>query len=373
MEFVNLHELESLAEQKLPAGVFGYYASGAHDEITLRENRSAYDRLTLRPRMLVDVGARAMTTTVLGEQLSMPIGIAPTAYQGLAHPHGELATARAASTAGTLMCLSTMSNTDLREVRTASGAPLWFQLYIYKDRDATRDLVVRAEQAGYTGLVVTVDAPLLGRRERDVRNRFALPLDLPMPNLPGGTVSRSLDAATSRDLVAAELPPKAEGAPMASHFQGVMDASLSWKDVAWLRSITALPIILKGILRGDDAELAVEHGAAGIVVSNHGGRQLDTAISSIDALPDVVAGAAGRAEVYLDGGVRRGTDVLKALALGARAVLLGRPIVYGLAIGGEDGVLAVLETMRRELDLAMALCGCRTLEEITPDLLCARR
>jgi 4-hydroxymandelate oxidase len=322
--------------------------------------------------MLIDVGARSMSAAVLGEPVSMPIGIAPTAYQGLAHPHGELATARAASAAGTLMCLSTMSNNDLRKVRVATSAPLWFQLYIYKDRDATRELVVRAERAGYSALVVTVDAPLLGRRERDVRNRFALPLDLPLPNLPGGTVSGSLDAAASDGAATPEGAPNAAGAPMASHFQGVMDASLSWKDVAWLRGITRLPIILKGILRGDDAELAVEHGASGIVVSNHGGRQLDTAISSIEALPDVVSGAAGRAEVYLDGGVRRGTDVLKALALGARAVLLGRPVVYGLAIGGEEGVLAVLETMRRELDLAMALCGCRSLDEITPDLVLRR-
>jgi 4-hydroxymandelate oxidase len=368
MTFVNLHELEALAAERLPAGVFGYFASGANDEVTLRENRSAYDRLPLRPRVLVDVGARDLSTSVLGRRIAMPVGIAPTAYQRLAHPDGEIATARAASGAGTLMCLSTLSNSALADVRAATGAPLWLQLYVYRDRGASRELIARAEAAGYDALVVTVDAPVLGRRERDVRSGYFLPRDLPLPNVPGGDVETSLAAAPAAPGAGAAGGPSA----IAAHFAGMMDPTLTWADLEWLRAATRLPILLKGIVRADDAARAAAAGVAGIVVSNHGARQLDTAIATIDALPEVVAAVDGRAEVLVDGGVRRGTDVLKALALGARAVLVGRPIVYGLAIGGEAGVRAVLETLWRELDLAMALCGCPTVDDVTPDLLLRR-
>ena len=354
MEPLNVDDFEALARERLPAMAYDYYASGAHDEVTLRENRAAFARLALRYRVLVDVSRRDLATTVLGRRIAMPVLIAPTAFHRMAHPDGEVATARAAAAAGTIMTLSTLSTTAIEEVTAASAGPLWFQLYVYKDRGATRDLVQRVEAAGATALVLTVDAVLFGRRERDVRNRFCL---------PEGLAVRNLVAAGMGD-----LPPAAADSGLAAYAVSLFDPALSWKDVGWLRSITRLPVIVKGIVRGDDAARAVEQGAAGVVVSNHGGRQLDTARATIDVLPEVVEAVAGRAEVLLDGGVRRGTDVLKAIALGARAVLIGRPVLWGLAAGGEAGVGRVLSLFREEIDLAMALCGCPDVASITRDL-----
>ena len=241
-------------------------------------------------------------------------------------------------------------------MRPETTGPLWFQLYIYKDRGASRALVERAEQAGCSALVLTVDSPLLGRRERDVRNGFYVPPDTPVPNLAAGP-RETLAAATM------------SASALATFVETHWDASISWRDLAWLRSITRLPILVKGIVRGDDAELAVEHGAAGVIVSNHGGRQLDTAQSTARALPEVAAALDGRAALLVDGGIRRGTDVVKALALGASAVLLGRPVLWGLAVDGERGVSRVLELLRAEFDLALALSGCRTPAELSRDLI----
>ncbi len=362
LEPVNLFEFESLARQKLPAMAYDYYASGAGDEITLRENRAAYERLELRYRVLVDVSRRDLATTVLGQSVAMPVLAAPTAFHRLAHPEGEAATARAAAQAGTIMILSTLSNTPVEEVTAAAAGPVWFQLYVYRDRGATRGLVERVEAAGCRALVLTVDAPLLGRRERDERNRFRLPEDMAVANM--------LPAGYGR------LPEPAGGSGLAAYVADLLDSSLSWRDLDWLCSVTKLPVLVKGIVRGDDAVRAAEHGARGIVVSNHGGRQHDTAPATIGVLPEIVAalergapGGAARPEILLDGGVRRGTDVVKALALGARAVLVGRPILWGLTVAGQAGVARVLEMLRAELDLAMALCGCPSLREITPDLL----
>jgi 4-hydroxymandelate oxidase len=273
----------------------------------------------------------------------------------MAHPDGELATARAAAAAGTIMTVSTLATTSAQEVRRETDGRMWFQVYVYQDRDATRELITRVEAAGYEALVLTVDTPILGRRERDVRNRFRLPVGVEIANLvPEGKET---------------LPHVHGGSGLAVHAAHVLDPALSWRDVAWLRSISRLPIILKGVVRGDDAARAVQEGVAGVIVSNHGGRQLDTAIPSIDALPDVVEAVGDAAEVYVDGGIRRGTDVIKALALGARAVLLGRPILWGLAVDGEPGVRRVLELLRDEIELAMALCGARNTGEITADLI----
>jgi 4-hydroxymandelate oxidase len=355
--FVNLGELEAAARERLPPGAFDYYASGANDEITLRENILAYQRITLRYRVLVDVSTRDASTTILGVPHRVPILIAPMAFQRLAHPDGELATARAASAAGIGMVLSSFTTTSVDDVRASTTAPLWLQLYVYKEREATRALVERAEAAGCTAVVLTVDAPLIGRRERDVRNRFALPPEL--------VVSHGL-ASVDRTL---EAPAEA---PLHAYVTRSIDPTVSWRDIDWLRSVTRLPIILKGIVRADDGRRAVEHGASGIVVSNHGGRQLDTAPATITALREVVEAVDGRGEVLIDGGVRRGTDIVKAIALGARGVLIGRPVLWGLALDGEHGVRQVLEMLAAELDLAMALCGCPTLREITPDLLGAR-
>jgi 4-hydroxymandelate oxidase len=358
---VNLLDLEEPARRALPRMAYDYYASGAADELTVRDNRAAFDRRRLAYRVLVDVAERDLATTVLGPPLSMPVAVAPTAFHRLAHPEGEAATARAAGAAGTAMILSTLSNTPVEEVvAAAAGGPVWFQLYVYRDRGASRALVERVEAAGCRALVLTVDAPLLGRRERDVRNRFHLPEGLAVANLlaPGYGA----------------LPEVAGGSGLASYVNTLMDPALTWDDLDWLASVTRLPVVVKGIVRADDAVRAAERGAAAIVVSNHGGRQLDTSIATLDALGPIAEAlaartAAGGPELLLDGGVRRGTDVLKALALGARAVLIGRSVLWGLALGGSAGVERVLAMLRDELDLALALAGARTPSEVTRDLL----
>src|SRR3989442_777182 len=303
----------------------------------------AYAHWALRPGVLVDVSKRDTSTTVLGTRVSMPILVAPTSFHGLVHPEGEVATAKGAAAAGTLMAVSTIATKTLEEIAAAAPGPRWFQLYAYRDRRVTEDLLHRAANAGYRAICLTVDTPLLGRREKDERNRFTLPPGMGIANLK---------------LAGLEGMPEAErGSAFAKYVADLLNESLTWKDIDWLRSIGRLPVLLKGIMTAEDAKLAAEHGVAGIIVSNHGGRQLDSTLGTLDVLPDVVRAVAGRAEVYLDGGVRRGTDVLKALALGAKAVLVGRPVLWGLALGGADGVQAVLNHLRSELDLAMALAG----------------
>jgi len=352
---LSLHELEELARSKLSKEAYDYYASGADDEICLRRNREAFERRTIAHRVLVDVSARDAGTRVLGVDVAMPVLVAPTAFHRMACDEGELATARAARAADTAMILSSLSNTDVEDVCEAHPGKIFFQLYVYRDRAATAALVRRVEAAGAKALVLTVDAPLLGRRERDVRNRFALPEHLKVKNLvPAGY---------------GDLEKRSNESGLAAYFADLLDPSLSWKDVAWLRSVTTLPIAIKGIVRADDARRARDEGASAIVVSNHGGRQLDASPATLDVVAEI-ADAVGRdVEVLLDGGVRRGTDVLKALALGAKAVLVGRPILWGLAHDGERGARFVLDTLARELDLAMALAGCPTLASITRDLI----
>jgi 4-hydroxymandelate oxidase len=354
-EPLNLYEYETLAKSVLTPATYDYYASGAMDEVTLRENLAAYDRVKLAYRVLVDVSRRDLSTAFLGAPLSLPVMIAPTAFHRLAHEDGELAVARAAARAGTAMLLSSLSNTDVEAVVRATSAPVLFQLYVYKDRGATEALMQRAEAAGARAIVVTVDAPFLGRRERDVRNRFELPPELTVKNLvPEGYGE-------------VKAPPAGSG--LASYFETLIDPALTWKDLDWLRQRTRLPLVIKGLVRADDARRALDAGASAVVVSNHGGRQLDTALATLEALPAVAEAIAGRIPVLLDGGIRRGTDILKALALGASAVLVGRPVLWGLAVDGEDGVWRVLELLRRELDLAMALAGAPTLADVTRDLL----
>lgn len=353
-DLINLRQLEQLAAARLPQMAWDYYASGADDEVCLRRNVDAYEQVRLHYRVLVDVAQRTLATTVLGERLAMPIAVAPTAFHKLAHRDGELASVRAAGEAGTLFVLSTLSNTAIEDVVAAATGPVWFQLYVYRDRSATEALVRRVEAAGARALVLTVDAPLLGRRERDVKNRFALPPHLGIENLHASGYSR--------------LPPAAGDSGLAAYVAELLDPSLSWSAVEWLRSITRLPVLVKGIVRADDAVRAVEHGAAGIVVSNHGGRQLDASPSTIEVLPRIADAVAGRCEILIDGGIRRGADVIKAIALGAKAVLVGRPVLWGLAAGGREGVTAALGVLRRELDLAMALCGCPDVASITRDL-----
>ena len=353
---VNLADYEAAARRVLPRMAYDYYASGSDDELTLADNRAAFGRLRLVHRVLRDLSGRTLATTVLGRNVALPIVVAPTAFQKMAHPEGEIATARAVAAAGTLMMLSTLSTCAVEEV-CATGAPVWLQLYVYRDRGATRALVERAAAAGCTAIVLTVDAVLWGRRERDVRNRFQLPPGLSVENLCGTAMG--------------SLPDVPSGSSLGAYVASLFDPSLSWKDLEWLASIAPLPVVVKGIAHPDDARLAVEHGAAAVVVSNHGGRQLDTAVATLDALPGVVDAVDGRLEVLVDGGIRRGTDVVKALALGARAVGIGRPVLWGLAVDGQAGVERVLGLLREELDVALGLCGCRSPAEASRDLVFA--
>ena len=345
MEPLNVADYERLAEERVDAGVFGYIAGGAGDEHTLRANVDAFRRVALRPRMLVDVSSVSTRSTVLGHDLSMPLLVAPTAYQRLMHPDGEGATARAAAAAGTVFCQSTLSS--LRPTELAAEAPeamRWLQLYWSSDREFVADLVAEAESSGATALVLTIDVPFAGRRERDLRFAFTLPQDLPLPNL-SPNLERPLDPG-------AGLGP-------------IHDESLTWRDLEWLTSRTRLPLVVKGVLTAEDAMLACDHGAAAVVVSNHGGRQLDGVPAALDALPEVVEAVGHRCEILVDGGVRRGVDVLVALALGARAVLAGRAPLYGLAADGEAGAARVLALLREEVELGLALLGCPTPAHVT--------
>jgi isopentenyl diphosphate isomerase/L-lactate dehydrogenase-like FMN-dependent dehydrogenase len=324
VEALNVHDFETLARERLDENAWEYFRGGAGDESTLRDNLAAFARWRLRPRVLVDVTAVDTGTTVLGTPVAAPILVAPVALQKLAHRDGEAATARAAAAAGTIMVLSTSATLRPGAVAAAApGAPRWFQVYVLRDRGVTHALIDEACAHGYSALVLTVDVPTLGRRESAVRVGFHIPDEFE---------------------IAGDI------------FAGI-DPSVSWRDLEWLAG-HGLPVVLKGVLTSEDARIAVEHGAAAVVVSNHGGRQMDGVAASIDALPQVVEAVDGRAEVLLDSGVRRGADVLRALALGARAVLVGRPIVYALAVGGEEGVAHVLRLLRDEVELGLQLLGC---------------
>jgi 4-hydroxymandelate oxidase len=338
---LNVYDYEVLAAERLEAGAHGYYAGGAGDELTLRDNVAAFQRWQLRPRVLVDVAACATSTTVLGHELSMPLLVAPVAFQRVAHPDGEVGMARAARDAGTAICLSTLSTSTPEQV-AETNATRWFQLYVFTDAGLTAELVARARAAGFTALVLTVDTPVLGRRERDFRTGFTIPPEVTVAALGHGNLT-PLEAFS------------------------YMSQSVSWRDVERLAAEADMPVLVKGVITAEDAHLACEHGAAGIVVSNHGGRQLDGVSATIDALPEVVDAVAGRVEVLVDGGIRRGTDVVKALALGARAVLAGRAPLWGLACDGEAGARHVLELLRDEILMALKLVGCTSPADVTPD------
>jgi isopentenyl diphosphate isomerase/L-lactate dehydrogenase-like FMN-dependent dehydrogenase len=349
---INIADFEKIARARMEPAAYDYFAGGANDERTVADNLRAFERWVIRPRVLAGVRQVDLSATLLGLPLTLPVALAPTAFNRLGHPDGELAAACAAGAAGTLMCCSTISSSLLEEIATVATGPLWFQLYVYRDRDVTRDLVRRAESAGYRALILTVDTPRLGRRERDVRNRFALPPGISILNLERYGTPDALRWAASSSFT--------------EYVHKLLDDSLTWESVDWLRTITSLPILIKGILTAEDAALCVQHGVAGIIVSNHGGRQLDGAIATMDALPEIVTAVAGRLPVLLDGGVRRGTDVFKALAVGASAVLIGRAYLWGLTADGEAGVRKVLEIFKTELELAMALSGCASIAAITP-------
>jgi isopentenyl diphosphate isomerase/L-lactate dehydrogenase-like FMN-dependent dehydrogenase len=335
---LNCSDYEQLAETLVEPGPWAYLAGGAGDESTLRANRAAFRRWTFRPRVLVDVDVVTTETTVLGARVASPVLVAPVAFQRLYHPDGELATARAAAAEGTVMCVSTMTSHTHQEIADAApGLNQWAQLYVLTDEGATRAHIDEAVAAGCTAVVLTVDTPVLGRRERDLRVGFGMPPEFPLPYAAAAIGNRTHSPAT--------------------HI-GIFSPSLTWRDLEWIADAAKVPVLLKGILTREDAVLAVEHGAAGILVSNHGGRQLDGVPATLDALEEVVDAVAGRVEVLFDGGVRRGGDALKALALGARAVLVGRPAVWGLAADGEAGVRHVLSLLREEIALGLGLLGC---------------
>lgn len=341
-------DYEHWARQHVDAASWAYLNGAAADGLTMRENRAGFDRLTLRGRVLADLKGGHVRTHLLGDALPAPILLAPVAHQKLAHRDGELATVLGASAMQTPMVVSTEANIALEELAAAASVPLWFQLYLQPRRDDTMSLVHRAEAAGYRALVVTVDAPVNGLRNEEQRAGFALPAGISAVNLHGMPRRPEGNVAPGECLFASPLLAAAPG----------------WDEIAWLRALTHLPIVLKGVTHPADAMRAVDIGVAAIVVSNHGGRVLDSQQATIDALPDVVAAVAGRVPVLLDGGIRRGSDVFKALALGASAVLVGRPIVHALAVAGAAGVAHVLHLLRVELEMTMALCGCRTVAGI---------
>jgi 4-hydroxymandelate oxidase len=353
---LNLGEYEEAARQKLPANIFDFIAGGAAEELTLARNRAAWDAVQIVPRVLVDVTTVDPSVTVLGRRWPFPVALAPVALHRLAHADGEAAVARAAAATGTLMVLSTMASTPIEEVAAAANGPKWFQLYCYTDKAVTERLVKRAESVGYEALCLTADVPRLGRRERDLRHKPDFPADVVPANFLGEVDLGSLRGGEV-------------GTALAALTTSLLCPSVTWDDVDWLRSITSMPLVIKGILSADDALLAAEHGASAVVVSNHGGRQLDSVPAGAEVLPEIAEVVGDRLELLVDGGVRRGTDVLKALALGAKAVLIGRPYIYGLAAGGEAGVGRVLELLGLETELAMGLAGVTATSQISRSLL----
>jgi 4-hydroxymandelate oxidase len=341
---VTVDDAERLAEGVLSPEAWAYIAGGAGDERTLRWNREAFSEYRLRPRVLVDVSSVSTETTVLDTPVSMPVLVAPAAFQGIAHEEGEVATARGTAAAGTLMCLSTVATATPTAVAAAApDGPRWLQIYVFRDRAVTDEVIAEAVENGFSALVLTADLPVYGRRTREERAGFVAP-DEAVP-IYAAALARGVAGDSSL---------------------GMFEAGLEWDYVTELRERWGIPVVVKGLVTAEDAQLACAHGAAAVVVSNHGGRQLDGAIASLHALPEVVEAVGGRAEVYLDGGVRRGTDVVTALGLGARAVLVGRPVICGLAIGGAKGVEQVLEILRDETENALALLGCRSPDEVTP-------
>lgn len=347
-DVVALTDYEPLARQHLGEHAWAYYSGGAADEVSLRENRTAFDALKLVPRVLRDLKGGSTRTTLLGQTLEFPVLLAPIAYHRMAHDDGELATVLGASAMKTGMIVSTRASVMIEDIAAAAQTHLWFQLYVQPDREFTKALVRRAENAGYQALVLTVDAPLTGIRNRLQRSGYKM--------------REGVEAVNLRGMAQPDLRPKMAGENVA--FGALLDDAPTWQDAEWLLSFTKLPVIIKGILSPEDAEMAIERGFAGIIVSNHGGRVLDTTPAPIEVLPEIVERVAGRVPVLMDGGVRRGTDVLKAIALGATAVLVGRPYLFALSVAGAVGVAHVLNILRAEFEVAMGLTGCRTVGEI---------
>ena len=346
---INLYDYEARAKQVLPHDIWDFIEGGSMDEFTTRRNRSAFEALTLRPRFLRDISHRDISTTVLGERISLPVMICPAGSHMIAHPEGEVATAQGTGMSNTLMMLSTFSNCSMEEVAETAACPLWYQLS-HHGYEYTEMLVHRAEEAGFKAICLGADAPIPSLKERDLRNRYVQPF--PLGNFRGRRTTITEASGVDEQLA----------------WENSLVPPITWKELEWLRSLTSLPLVLKGIRTAEDAHLAVEHGVEGILVSTHGGRRMDMTMGAIETLPEVVEAVKGRAEVYVDSGVRRGSDVIKALALGARAVAIGRPLFWGLAVDGAEGVHGVLELLREEIDRCMAYCGQSNIRELEPGL-----
>ena len=347
---VNIYEFEEIAKGRLGQGEYDFIAGAATDEITLRRTRAVLDSIIMKPRMLVDISERDLSTTVLGQEISFPVMLDPAGNHSAAHPDAEIATVRAAGAAGTLMALSAQASRTLEEVAQAATGPIWYQQYFFRDRGLTLEMARRAEEAGYSALCLTVDAKIKPKRERNIRNNYqgpASPNYDPALNVGGSSWSFGLDAPSGAN--------------------DIRDQAATYRDLEWLASNTNLPLVVKGIMVAEDGYQSAEHGAKAVIVSNHGTRYLDTTFATIEVLPEVVDAVNDNVEVYMDGGIRRGSDVFKALALGARAVLIGRPLFWGLAVDGEEGVKSVLEMLRDELDATMGMCGKTTVDSIDRD------
>jgi len=376
-KFVNIEDLRRLAQRRIPRSVFDYLDGGAEAELTLAENCRAFRELTFRPRGAVDIGQCSLNTTVLGHELSLPLMLAPVGYSRLMHPGGEVAAARAAGAAGTGYILSTISGHKLEDVKAASKGPVWYQLYLLGGREAAEGAIDRARRAGFSGLVVTVDTPVAGMRERDPRNGMKELLGssvlAKVPYLPsfvahpGWLMQFLLDGGVPK-LENIVIPGKGP-MPLVDVGAALSEAAVTWQDLAWIRAAWPGPIIVKGILTGEDARRAVDEGASAVSVSNHGGRQLDSVSASLRALPEVVAAVNGQIEVLMDGGIRRGGDIVKALCLGARGVLIGRAYAYGLAAAGQAGVERAIQILRNDLERTLRLLGCPGLQDLNPSYL----
>lgn len=367
--YASIEDLRQAARRRLPNALFDFIDGGAQDEVTLRRNREDFERIALLPKVLTDVSDRSQAVTVLGQNYRSPLILAPTGLPGVLWPNGAMAAARAADEAGVGFCLSTMSTSSIEEVSKASSRPIWFQLYVMRDRELAKSMMQRAKAAGCAALVITVDLQMQGQRDRDVRNGLVMPPQFTLATLfdfamhprwvwdfltgPKATLANFVAAGKGNDMFT-----------IASFVNSQFDQSVTWKDIDWVRSVWDGPLALKGIANGEDAATAADHGIDAIIVGNHGGRQLDGAPSSISVLPEIVDAANGRAQVILDGGVRRGTDILKALSFGATACMIGRPFLYGLASMGKAGVARAIEMLRNEVDVNLALLGRAGIKEL---------
>ena len=348
---VNIFEYEEIARTRIEKGDYDFIAGGATDELTIRRTRAVFDSIMMRPSMLTDVSYMDLSTTVLGQEIAFPIMLDPAGNHGAAHPEAEIASVKAAGQTGTLMVLSSHASTTLEDVARAASGPLWFQQYFFKDRELTLDMAARAEEAGYSAICITVDAKIKPKRERNLRNKYVG---------PGSPNYAQLDLGSHSSKFGADAPAGPSD---------IRDQAATWDDLDWLASNCRLPLVVKGVMVGEDGRHCADHGAKAVIVSNHGGRYLDTTFASIEVLPEIVEAVDGEIEVYLDGGIRRGSDVFKALALGARAVLIGRPIFWGLAVDGEFGAAAVLEMLREELEATMGMCGRPDITSIDPSVI----